>query len=222
MNNIFKRKPIQLILQNKRRKVDNNVINNILGSNNTTPANSPNQSPKNNLFNFKINKKTKIYKPKNKKNHNETINNNIISKYSKESIPKRIREMVWNTHNGNEYDSKCYVKWCNNNINVFNYQVGHDIPESKGGTMDLHNLKPICGSCNQSMGNRYTIQEWNELVNKKNEKINITSGKDNINYTNNFTIPDDNIETSKINFTFTQKISIAVFIVATIHILTLL
>ena len=79
-------------------------------------------------------------------------------------FPKRIREVVWSTYNGETYSSKCYVKWCNNMINVFNYQVGHDIPESKGGTFDISNLRPICSNCNLSMGNKWTIQEWSKLV----------------------------------------------------------
>ena len=80
-------------------------------------------------------------------------------------LPKRIREVVWNTYNGETYSSKCYVPWCSNIINVFNYQVGHDIPESKGGTYDIGNLLPICSNCNLSMGNKWTIQEWGKLVN---------------------------------------------------------
>ena len=79
-------------------------------------------------------------------------------------LPKRIREVVWNTYNGETYSSKCYVPWCSNMINVFNYQVGHDIPESKGGTYDIGNLRPICSNCNLSMGNKWTIQEWGKLV----------------------------------------------------------
>lgn len=84
--------------------------------------------------------------------------------YRKEGVPKRIRELVWTTYNGEVFSKKCFVSWCDNHINVFNFQVGHDIPESKGGTLEISNLKPICGNCNQSMGNKYTITEWNELV----------------------------------------------------------
>jgi hypothetical protein len=29
---------------------------------------------------------------------------------------------------------------------------GHVLPESKGGTLDVENLRPICSSCNSSMG----------------------------------------------------------------------
>jgi len=121
------------------------------------------------------------YKPYHKKNNKDLENNNkkikiegldnpspIIeyNKHKKEQIPKRIREMVWTTYNGTVFEDKCYVDWCDNNINVFNFQVGHDIPESKGGTLDINNLKPICGSCNLSMGNKYTITEWSKLVTK--------------------------------------------------------
>jgi HNH endonuclease len=86
-------------------------------------------------------------------------------------FPKRIREVVWNTYNGETYSSKCFVPWCSNIINVFNYQVGHDIPESKGGTYDIGNLRPICSNCNLSMGNKWTIQEWGKLVNPGQEQI---------------------------------------------------
>jgi len=87
---------------------------------------------------------------------------------SQQGLPKRIREVVWNTYNGETYSSKCYIPWCFNIINVFNYQVGHDIPESKGGTYDIGNLRPICSNCNLSMGNKWTIQEWGKLVNFDN------------------------------------------------------
>jgi 5-methylcytosine-specific restriction endonuclease McrA len=96
--------------------------------------------------------------------HLHHLNHPNLPSYRKEQIPKRIREMVWSTYNGEKYSSKCYVSWCNNIINVFNYQVGHDIPESKGGTLDLSNLKPICGNCNLSMGNKYTITQWSTLI----------------------------------------------------------
>ena len=42
-------------------------------------------------------------------------------------------------------------------MDAFNFHVGHDIPESKGGTLDLFNLYPICAKCNQSMSDKYTI-----------------------------------------------------------------
>jgi hypothetical protein len=150
---------------------------------------------------------------KNKKNLNHNITNeqiipiitpNTISnklqhlripgnKYTKEQIPKRIRELVWSTYNGKTYSSKCFVSWCNNEINVFNYQVGHDVPESKGGTMDVSNLRPICGNCNLSMGNKYTIQEWSKLI------------EPNLAILQNQTIEDQTSENQKENTTNTTN-----------------
>mgnify|MGYP006148968867 CR=1 FL=1 len=85
----------------------------------------------------------------------------------KANIPKAIREQCWLNTIGEKYESKCYVAWCKNRMNVFDFHVGHDIPESKGGTLDLANLKPICARCNLSMSDNYTIQEWNKLTKKK-------------------------------------------------------
>ena len=31
------------------------------------------------------------------------------------------------------------------------------------GKLDINNLKPICARCNLSMGDKYTIEEWNNL-----------------------------------------------------------
>jgi hypothetical protein len=88
----------------------------------------------------------------------------------KANIPKAIREQCWLNTIGKKYESKCYVKWCNNIMNVFDFHVGHDIPESKGGTLDLDNLKPICARCNLSMSDNYTIQEWIQLTKDKDKK----------------------------------------------------
>ena len=85
----------------------------------------------------------------------------------KQTIPKAVREQCWLNTIGKNYESECYVKWCQNKMNVFDFHVGHDIPESKGGTLDINNLKPICARCNLSMSDNYTIQEWVELTKPK-------------------------------------------------------
>lgn len=78
-------------------------------------------------------------------------------------IPKALREQVWIHFNGRKFAHKCNVIWCKNEITVFNFHAGHNIPESKGGATTLENLRPICSSCNLSMSNNYTISEWNKL-----------------------------------------------------------
>ncbi len=81
----------------------------------------------------------------------------------KEKIPKALREQVWISHVGKKFESKCVVRWCKNRITVFDFQSGHNIPESKGGATDISNLRPICSRCNSSMNDTYTIDEWEEL-----------------------------------------------------------
>jgi hypothetical protein len=83
------------------------------------------------------------------------------TQYKKTKIPKALREQVWLTSMGERFDGKCKVVWCKNRINVFDFQCGHNIPESKGGKTTVDNLLPICTRCNISMGSHYTIDEWN-------------------------------------------------------------
>jgi len=91
-------------------------------------------------------------------------------KKRKANIPKALREQVWVQNFGDKFKHSCYVSWCTNEINVFDYHVGHDKPESKGGKLALNNLKPICARCNLSMSDNYTIKEWNNLNRYKFKK----------------------------------------------------
>jgi 5-methylcytosine-specific restriction endonuclease McrA len=82
----------------------------------------------------------------------------------KQKIPGALREQVWIIHLGDKhFRRKCKVDWCENIITPFDFEVGHNIPESRGGTIDIENLRPICSKCNKSMGDRYTIDEFSEL-----------------------------------------------------------
>lgn len=82
----------------------------------------------------------------------------------KVKIPRALREQVWLLHCGDKlFKHKCLVTWCENTMTPFQFEVGHNIPESKGGTIDLDNLRPICGKCNKSMGDRYTIEQFSDL-----------------------------------------------------------
>ena len=78
----------------------------------------------------------------------------------KAMIPKALREQVWIQTAGPVFRCKCPVRWCKNTINVFDFQTGHNIPESKGGATRIDNLIPLCSRCNLSMSNNYTIEEW--------------------------------------------------------------
>jgi 5-methylcytosine-specific restriction endonuclease McrA len=75
-------------------------------------------------------------------------------------IPKALREQVWLKTNKQVFKVKCLISWCQNKINVFDFHVGHIIPESKGGATTISNLTPICARCNLSMSNTYTITQF--------------------------------------------------------------
>ena len=79
------------------------------------------------------------------------------------SIPKAIRQQVWLKYIGEVYKSKCYISWCKNTITIFSYHTAHCTPRSKGGTIELSNLRPTCPQCNLSMSDTYTIDEWQKL-----------------------------------------------------------
>lgn len=83
------------------------------------------------------------------------------------AIPAKIRHECWLNRFGKVFKHKCWIRWCKNEINVWNFHCGHDTPDSKGGTLDLNNLYPICAECNLSMSNNYTIDEWNNKVASK-------------------------------------------------------
>lgn len=81
-------------------------------------------------------------------------------KKQKKKIPVALREQVWLKQMGRVFEGKCSTTWCQNTISVFDFQSGHNIPESKGGPTNLENLVPLCGRCNLSMGNEYTFDQW--------------------------------------------------------------
>jgi len=81
----------------------------------------------------------------------------------KKAIPKALREQVWRKYIGEKFKHKCHISWCKNTITVFDFHVGHNKPESKGGKLTIINLRPICSRCNHSMGANYTITQWQKL-----------------------------------------------------------
>lgn len=101
---------------------------------------------------------------------------NILSTYltskpnKKRPIPQAVREQVWITKMGKVFEGKCKVPWCNETITVYNFQAGHNIPESKGGKTTIDNLIPICSRCNLSMNDNYTIDEWSKMYSSESVK----------------------------------------------------
>ncbi len=92
--------------------------------------------------------------------HTDTLE---VKPYKKKPIPVAVREATWVLRCGRVFEHKCLTTWCPNTLTVFEFQSGHDIPESKGGATCPENLYPICARCNTSMGNRYTFKEWCDI-----------------------------------------------------------
>ena len=72
------------------------------------------------------------------------------SSSKRKPCPKAVREAVWRKYNGNKMNGRCYV--CNAPITFTNFELGHNKAYSKGGKCTIGNLRPICRSCNRSMG----------------------------------------------------------------------
>lgn len=74
--------------------------------------------------------------------------------HKKQSISESKKTDVWNTYVGEDIGiSMC--KCCKiKQISSRRFHVGHVIAESKGGTLDIYNLRPICDKCNLSMGTK--------------------------------------------------------------------
>jgi 5-methylcytosine-specific restriction endonuclease McrA len=84
--------------------------------------------------------------------------------FKKKKIPVALKEQLWVKYCGKVYECECCISWCKNTMTAFNYHVGHDVPQSKGGKLHMDNLRPICDRCNYSMGNTYTIRQWDRMV----------------------------------------------------------
>tara|TARA_E500000178_G_C17027681_1_gene758879 strand:+ start:2483 stop:3526 length:1044 start_codon:yes stop_codon:yes gene_type:complete len=69
----------------------------------------------------------------------------------KQKIPQTKRKIIWEKYMGNKMRELCFC--CKKNeITSFGFHCGHIKSEADGGTMDIDNMRPICGSCNSSMG----------------------------------------------------------------------
>jgi len=72
-------------------------------------------------------------------------------KKKRRAIPKSVKDAVWNKYIGaQKAEGSCYV--CERTIHIRDFDVGHNRAKAKGGGDNISNLRPICRSCNLSMG----------------------------------------------------------------------
>lgn len=79
------------------------------------------------------------------------------NKKKKQSIPKNVRIIIWNHYIGEDIiKHKCLC--CKKvTISNTNFEVGHVLSEKNGGSHEINNLRPICFSCNHSMGSENMV-----------------------------------------------------------------
>lgn len=69
-------------------------------------------------------------------------------------IPKHIKTLVWRKYMGDNIVSGKCTCCKEESIKITHFHCGHVIAESKGGDLNINNLRPICAPCNLSMGTR--------------------------------------------------------------------
>ena len=110
--------------------------------------------------NVKDNKKLIKKDDNNVKDNKKVIkndnNNNVKEdkKIKKKSIPLTLKRLVWNKHIGEKIGKSLCLCCKLVEITQLSFSCGHIISEFNGGKITLDNLKPICVSCNSSMGTR--------------------------------------------------------------------
>lgn len=74
---------------------------------------------------------------------------------TRRAIPKCIKIKLWDMRFGLD-KGKVLCPVCNERyIYQIDHEVGHIRAVSKGGTDHIHNLLPICHTCNNSMGSMH-------------------------------------------------------------------
>ncbi|MDA1256483.1 MAG: HNH endonuclease [Chloroflexi bacterium] len=69
----------------------------------------------------------------------------------RKAIPKAVKDAVWTKYIGTKKaEGPCYV--CGRTIHMSTFHAGHNKAQSKGGKDSIGNLRPICATCNTSMG----------------------------------------------------------------------
>lgn len=86
------------------------------------------------------------------------------SKPKRAAFPLPVRIAVWEKEFGKKYE--CYCPVCKKSkLTPFSFECGHVNAHAKYGDDTIPNLRPICSSCNKSMGTK-NYNEFADQVQK--------------------------------------------------------
>jgi 5-methylcytosine-specific restriction endonuclease McrA len=76
----------------------------------------------------------------------------LTNKRKKYKLSKTLRQLVWKQYVGMQIGETLCVCCKSNTINCFDFQCGHVVARANGGDDTVDNIRPICPTCNGSMG----------------------------------------------------------------------
>src|SRR5207248_595719 len=78
--------------------------------------------------------------------------------HGRSKLPAALRNATWNEYVGPQMgQAMCFCCGCEPILRS-NYECGHVVARAKGGPDILSNLRPVCSTCNTSMGTRNMIE----------------------------------------------------------------
>lgn len=95
-----------------------------------------------------------------------TLRESPPTKPTRKSIPKALRNLVWNKYIGEEI-GKTRCCCCDDRmISQQDFACGHVVAVARGGHDELDNLRPICNPCNLSMGTQ-NMDEFRDRLHRQ-------------------------------------------------------
>jgi len=102
----------------------------------------------------------------------------------RKSIPKTLKNQVWDTYVGKKHGvGKCFC--CKKEIDSKIFDCGHVVSVKMGGPTTVENMRPVCATCNKSMGEKNMMSFKKEYF-PSNENLADKIIKANVNVARNF------------------------------------
>ena len=152
----------------KAKKIKEDTVSNeqTLNTNNEQTLNTNNEQTLNTNNEQIVPKPKKVSKPKkvqisdleknvlDMENTLNSLKSELTEQKTKKKIiiPKSVKSDIWNTYIGSNIVEHRCICCKKTTIRNTNFHCGHVLSEANGGTLEISNLRPICATCNTSMG----------------------------------------------------------------------